>query len=450
MAKLKNIRLKSKEERRFKQGHPWVFSNELQEIPKNIEPGELVDICDAGGVRLATGFYNAHSLIAFRELFREENDGYSSDLRRATPAFFYERIKQAANFRKSWFTPKASQRLVFGEVDGLSGLIIDRFVGTQTAYVVQPHALGMDRALPEIIEALKTFSTEQNEKDAIVVLRRDAGSREREGLQKEITELRNLSTGKQIESSDAYRDFSFQVMGAMGSALTLFCDLVGGQKTGFFFDQFQNVRLLENLILRQVRVKREWGTKMEQPQRILDLCSYVGQWSAHLTQILHEREALPAEFTCVDASQSALGFARKNIESVAKQLQCEKAVKVNAVKADVLEGLGAVANDSFDIVIADPPAFIKSRKSIPEGKQAYVKLFQSAIEKTKAGGLTVFCSCSQLLSDEDFREVLGKAVRRSKKNVRFLLQGSPSFDHPARLDFQEGLYLKCFIAQVGE
>jgi len=258
-----------------------------------------------------------------------------------------------------------------------------------------------------------------------------------------------LGSGNQPIDLESFRNFTFTVSGIMGSSLSLTADLIGGQKTGFFFDQLQNIRLLETLLLRKLRNDRK-GLGGGGPYRILDLCSYVGQWSVHLLQTLSEREVLPAEMTCVDASETALALARRNIEGAAESWNLKDHLKIRTIKADVLEPMGDVANRAYDLVIADPPAFIKNRKSIPQGKQAYVQLFQAAIEKTAPGGLVVCCSCSQLLSHEEFIEVLGKATRRSKRKVRWLLEGSPSFDHFTRLDFEQGHYLKCFIAQVEE
>jgi 23S rRNA (cytosine1962-C5)-methyltransferase len=452
MKKIKSLRLKAKEERRFKQGHPWVFSNELQESPKSLELGEVVSLHDAGGEFLAYGFGNPHSLISFRELTREKKIEWFLG-EEVSPDYFHSRIWAAQAFRKSWFGKDQSYRLVYGEADGLSGLIIDRFFGPgRVVYVVQPHASGMDRNLASVMTALKKFSEEMGDpSERSVVLRRDASSREREGLEKAPTMLVDLNSGKELSNYEDFRAFLFQVSGIMATTLELKTDLITGQKTGFFFDQLQNIRLLETILLRKLRYDRGASpTKKADGYRVLDLCSYVGQWSLHLMQTLVEREQLPADFTCVDASEAALKIAKDNLESFANKNKVSGDIKVHTVKADVLEPMTMLKNQGFDLVIADPPAFIKSRKSISQGKQAYANLYQTAIEKVKPGGLVVCCSCSQLLSHEDFVEVLGKASRRSKRRVRWLLEGSPSFDHFTRLDFQEGHYLKCFIGQVDE
>jgi 23S rRNA (cytosine1962-C5)-methyltransferase len=441
----KKIRLKSKEERRFRQGHPWVFSNELQDSPKQLGMGEVVELHDAGGQFLAYGFSNPHSLITFRELSRDfaeagvRPEGVQAE-------FFLARFREALRFRKSWFGDDLSFRLVYGEADGLSGLIIDRFSGEQgLIYVVQPHSAGMDCNLDSILQALRQL--EPGRGGRIALLRCDASSREKEGITRvpvRGVNLENLSPLVELESLKRVR---FRVSGIMGSVLSLTADLVSGQKTGFFFDQLQNIRLLETLLLRKLRNDR--GSRPTSGSfAVLDLCSYVGQWSAHLVQPLTERESLPAEFVCVDASEPALLLARENILDSAKSAGVPSKVSVRTVKADVLEPLPEISDRGYDVVIADPPAFIKNRKSLPQGKQAYAQLFQTAIAKARSGGLVVCCSCSQLLSPEDFKEVLGKASRRSGRKVRWIAEGAPSVDHFMRLEFQEGHYLKCRIAQV--
>jgi len=437
MEKLKVIRLCSKEERRFKQGHPWVYSNELQDSPKAVEPGELVELRDAAGDFLAYGFGNPNSLIAFRTLSRKKVE---DDPKRAilSPDFFADRIGQAQVFRSGFFGSQESYRLVYGEADGLPGLIIDRFVGSHPVYVVQPHAYGMDLNLDVIISGLAKVSTTLGDSaESKVILRRDSGSREREGLSKEPTEVRVLRSGE-AESADAYRGFSFQVsgLGDGDAPMTLKTDLIGGQKTGFFFDQLQNVRLVQSLLAKKL------SFSAQKSFRVLDLCCYVGQWSAHLARVFAAK-GLPVEVTAVDASESALRFAEQNVKAATSN-----GVSMKTLKTDVLEPMPSLKDAGYDVVIADPPAFIKNRKSIPQGKHAYVNLFTTAIQKTAPGGLAVFCSCSQLLSAEDMKECLSKAARRSGRLVRFIAQGSPSVDHFIRLEFSEGYYLKCWVAEV--
>jgi len=438
---MKQWRLKSKEERRFKQGHPWVYSNELQESPKGIKAGEMLQLNDAGGAFLAYGFGNPGSLIAFRAISREKQEFI--DEASLLNKIINESLMSAFKFRKQWFSLQQSFRLVFGENDDLPGLVIDRYFGQYPVYVVQPHSAGMDANLPMITEVLSKISKDLGESsESKVIYRRDAGSREREGLSKEPTEVRFLHTGKIIENLDPYRSFSFQLQSLMAREVTLTVDLISGQKTGFFFDQAQNVKLVQTLLLRKLRYQGKQSKKFE----LLDLCSYVGQWSVQLSQVFLEKK-IPVMITAVDASDTALKFAEMNVKKNSIDSGSGE-VQFNRLKADVLEPMGGLQDKNFEVVVADPPAFIKSRKTIPQGKHAYVQLFTTAIQKTAVNGLVVCCSCSQLLSAEEMKEVLQKASRRSGRKVRWLAQGSPSVDHFTKAEFEEGHYLKCWVGSV--
>jgi 23S rRNA (cytosine1962-C5)-methyltransferase len=465
--KVKNWRLKSKEDRRFKMGHPWVYSNELQESPKGTDLGEWVQLNDASGNFLALGFGNPNSLIAFREFTRvnpaKEGEVLSDLLsgdegQELVTTLFARKLKAALNFRQGWFQKAHSFRMVYGEVDGMSGLVIDRFSSTnedprlvQIVYVVQPHSAAMDRHLETVLAALKKVSKESgdSETSTLAIIRRDAGSREREGLTKIATEVRTLHTNEKVaaEAITALGEFEFTVPGFGAMNLSLTSDLISGQKTGFFFDQLQNIRLVESLVAQKYRASGKHGSAFTKtPARILDLCSYVGQWSAHLAQVFATTQKNPLEIICVDSSDAALHFAEANLSKVSAQTDFD--ITFRKLRGDVMEDLPAVQKADFDVVIADPPAFIKSRKSIGPGKQAYTVLFQKAIEATRSGGLVVCCSCSQLLSPEDMKETLAKAAKRSGRRVRWIAQGSPSVDHFSVMDFQEGMYLKCWVGEV--
>jgi 23S rRNA (cytosine1962-C5)-methyltransferase len=441
---MKHWRLKSKEERRFKQGHPWVYSNELQESPKGIQPGELLILDDSGGAFLAYGFGNPSSLIAFRTLSREKQEGLETqDLLRT---IFLKKLKNAFDFRLQWFSLSQSFRMVYGENDDLPGLVIDRYAGKEVVYVVQPHSAGMDHHLPLIASSLSEISKALGESsNTKIIFRRDAGSREREGLSKEPTEAQFLHSGAKVESHDAYRDFEFQLQSVMNREVSMKVDLIAGQKTGFFFDQAHNVKLAQILLLRKFRYDPRL-VKNEKSLQLLDLCSYVGQWSVQLAQVFMER-GLPLDITAVDASDTALQFAEKNVKR--NTIEAGKnEIRFHRIKADVLEPMPALKDQSFEVVVADPPAFIKNRKSIPQGKHAYSQLFTQAIQKTAKGGMVICCSCSQLLSAEDMKECLQKAVRRSGRTVRWITQGSPSLDHFMKVEFEEGHYLKSWIGCV--
>jgi len=166
----------------------------------------------------------------------------------------------------------------------------------------------------------------------------------------------------------------------------------------------------------------------------------VGQWSTHVTKFLREK-GHSVEVTLVDASEKALGFAKKNVEA-------EKAQKVTVLKGNVLKDLGELQTQAYDIVIYDPPALITGRKDIPQGKHAYLKLNDEAFRLTSQGGILVSFSCSQLLTDEDLVSVITKASHRQKRVFRGITKGIQAMDHPLRLEFTEGRYLKAWFGKV--
>ncbi len=216
-------------------------------------------------------------------------------------------------------------------------------------------------------------------------------------------------------------------------AATFAVDLLRGQKTGFYLDQTANVRLAAGLLAPRLR---RGGAE---PVRILDLFAYVGQWGAQLAGVA-AAAGREAHVTALDTSPAALALARPNVE--ARGGACE------AVRADVMEDLGELPAAAFDVVVADPPAFIKGRKALHTGRAAYTKLNTGALRRVRPGGLVVTCSCSQLLPEGEFLSLLGKAARRAGREVRWIARGGQAPDHPLLAGFPEGHYLKCWIGRV--
>jgi 23S rRNA (cytosine1962-C5)-methyltransferase len=208
-------------------------------------------------------------------------------------------------------------------------------------------------------------------------------------------------------------------------------DLIEGQKTGFFLDQAYNISLVCNQL---EKMKFDTDTV-----KVLDLCCYVGQWSTQITRTLKAR-GLNVEVSAVDVSAKALQFAKTNIE--------RQGAVVNIRELDVLKDLGSFPDRYFDVVIADPPAFIKAKKDVPTGRHAYLKLNTSAFKLVKKGGLVVSCSCSGLFEESEMKDTLQKALKRGENEGRCILHGGHSPDHPVLLAFSEGFYLKMFVHHV--
>lgn len=428
-------RLRTGADKRIRSGHPWVFSNELAESPKGLPPGSAVELQDAKGAFLARGYGNPHSLIAFRAL------SFNSQDKEPTSLDFLQnkvlnswKVRKAAGFRGSF-------RLAFGESDYIPGLVLDYYVVEQKGQKAQVFAAqlvtaGMNEALKNVEEFFKGLVEKAKaqglsefawEKTAVVV-RNDVNIRKLEGL--------NVEEPKVIKDLADFdlNDVEILLNAATDSGVVhMSCDLKEGQKTGFFLDQTHNIHLA-------VELYKNWALTQEKRKlRVLDLCCYVGHWSTQITRALRAA-GFEVEVSLVDVSKSALAFAKKNAE--------REGAEVIVHEMDVSTGLGELPSTHYDIVIADPPAFIKSKKDIPVGKHAYLKMNTQAFRVVKKNGFVASCSCSGLLEEEEFRDAIRKASLRNFSEVRSVLRGGHAADHPTLMQFPEGFYLKMYVHYV--
>lgn len=428
-------KLKKGADRRPRAGHPWVYTHELAQVPRGFPPGSPVELQDDQGRFVARGYGNPNSVIAFRAL--------SFDPKEWTP---WARATLQARILDAWKSRailgyRASFRLVFSEGDRLPGLIIDRYVGEQNGERIQVLATqiltaGMNKALGEvetffqelIKEALANHLTEIPWEQTAIVLRNDVRARSLEGLQEEPSRF-----VKSVRGAD-FTDFPIRLNAALDAGeVEMNCDLFQGQKTGFFLDQTANIQGVARILGEHPFLPKD------RPVRILDLCCYVGHWSAQLARVCQGR-GLSVETTLVDASERALFFAARNAE--------RQGAVVRVLQGDVMKVLASL-NEKFDVVIADPPAFVKAKKDIPLGRHAYLKINTQAFRLAEENGLVVSCSCSGLFVEDDFREVLAKSLRRNFREARCILRGGPAPDHPGRMSFPDGMYLKMFTHLVG-
>ena len=428
--------LKKGSERKFRFGHPWVFSNELAQSPKGLPLGELIELRDYQGSFLARGYGHPNSLIAFRTLTLNGNEVIDA-------AFFQRRFEQAALLRQIAGLSRFSHRLCFAEGDRLPGLVIDRYILAPEGQVlvIQSSTAGMDRLLPLVYEALQNLITAEHQADATrpswaqtsLVVANDSKSRAMENIASEPkTTLRN-ATGFTPELAELVVQPGLDHL----PALHFKADFIGGQKTGFFLDQRLNVHLASRLT--QGLLQRSSDGSKKREIRVLDLCCYIGQWGsqlAHLANQLGHR----ATVTCVDSSAKALQLAGTNVEAHGGVAEL--------VKMDVLTALEQIPRKSYDIVICDPPAFIKKKKDLPTGSQAYFKMNREAIRKVASSGIFVSCSCSGLFLDEDFRDMLSKVSSVFDGKISYLARGGHSPDHPQRPEFPQGTYLKAWLGVV--
>lgn len=413
---MKQWRLKKGADRRLRQGHPWVFASELANSPKELIAGEVVELRNFDDNFMAYGYGHPTSQIAFRKLSgrSKEKDVLSVD-------FFVRRLRQARDHRLHAGWGKFSHRWLFAEADGVPGLIVDAFLTAAQGWVVvvQASTAGMERALPNIFEALQTFA---HEFGLLTIV---------EAPSSQARVLEGLSVGQKrrvFGDAEGLENTSIVLV----NGLRLECDLLRGQKTGFFLDQQWNTRLLGDCLKTQF-------TKREEPVRVLDICCYVGQWAAQSAKALTEAESV-ADVTLLDVSQPALDLAEKNLRGLAE--------KVASHCGDALDKLSELPAESFDVVICDPPAFVKKKTDLESGQRAYVKLNRDALKLVKPGGLLVASSCSGLVKAADWRQVMLDASGKAGRMFKSVAEGGHAADHPVRPEFPEGQYLKCILGRV--
>jgi len=427
--------LKKGSEKKIRFGHPWVFSNELAQSPKGIRPGELIELRDFSGAFLACGYGHPNSLISFRTLSTRQEPEIDG-------GFFLSRLKAAARVREIAGLDKESHRLCFAEGDRLPGLVIDRFVLANRVgqvFVVQSSTAGMDLLTPRVLEALEDLVKHEARvswQNTVVIAANDSKARLLDGLLAEPKKIIQAAANFKAEKAKIL----VQAPSPDMQALTFTADLLGGQKTGFFLDQRLNVQMTARFV-KQILLNEQLAGKRE--IRILDLCCYIGQWGTQLAN-LATHYGRSAHVTLVDASAQALEIAAENVKA--------HGGVADHRKLDVLgqgeDGLDGLERRSYDVVICDPPAFIKKKKDLPAGAQAYYKMNREAIRKTAANGVYVSCSCSGLFGEEEFRTMLSRVMQSYDGDIRWLVRGGHSPDHIQRPEFPQGTYLKSWIGAV--
>lgn len=388
--KMQPLILKKNEERRLLAGHLWIFSNEIdtkQSPLKNFQTGELVTIQSSRKQTLGIGYINPNTLLSARLLTRSASEKIDT-------TFFVKRIQNAMVRRERYFT-KPFYRAVFGESDLLPGLVVDRFGDT---LVVQITAAGLENFQSEIIEALL-----QVVKPKAILWRNDSGIRATESLPEYV--------------SAAYGNPAKEILLEENSC-TFYAPIWEGQKTGWFYDQrFNRARLAPYVA----------------NARVLDVCSYVGAFGINAAYYGAK------QVTCIDSSEFALQYLKRN----AKLNQVEN--KISVICNDVFAALKDLKENCFEVIIVDPPAFIKKRKDLETGTAAYLYLFRLALQLLAPNGILLATSCSLHFSRDLMLDTLRKASRQSGRDAVILEELHQASDHPVHLAIPETNYLKGFI-----
>ncbi|MEO7433450.1 MAG: class I SAM-dependent rRNA methyltransferase [Dokdonella sp.] len=389
------LHLKRGEDARLRGGHLWVFSNEIDVARSPLsafEPGDACVIVDHHGKPLGVGYVNPNSLIAARLVVRGMDHALDRSL-------FVHRLKVALSLRERLYE-EPYYRLVFGDSDGLPGLTLDRF---GDVLVGQATTAGMERLKDEMTEAIvKVLKPRQ------LWWKNDAGSRAMEQLPS--------------YSDLGYGDYGGETI-ARERGLDFAIDPVGGQKTGWFYDQRDN----RDQLLRLVKGKR-----------VLDMFGYLGGWG------LRAASYGASEVVCVDASASAVEATAANAE------RNGLSDRVSAVRADAFDHLKALreARERYDVVILDPPAFIKRKKDFKEGNLAYRRLNELGMQVLAKDGVLITCSCSHHMPRGALLDSVQHGARHLDRQVQMLVALQQAADHPVHPAIPETDYLKGFICRV--
>lgn len=374
--------------RRLRLAHPWIFRDELADTG-TARSGDLVRVLGEGRRSLGFAFYSQHSKIALRWVSEGDQAPHGQ--------FWQERVDRAWRYRQQVVRDGDACRLIFGESDGLPGLVADRY---GDHLVVQCLTAAAEGLLPVVLDALVPQWA-----FASVLARNDPAVRTLEGLPRETLQIRG-STPPLIEVQEG--------------SIRYLVDPWAGQKTGAFLDQRDN------------RVAAAASSR----GRVLDLFCYQGNFALHAAAGADEVIAVDSSAVALERGRTAAGL---------NQLR-----GVSFLEANVFEELRRRerSGERFDLVFLDPPAFAKSRADLPAARRAYKEINLRAMRLLEAGGMLVTSSCSYNLSEDALLEILASAAADARRTIRVVDRRTQSKDHPIRLGFPESQYLKCLVLSV--
>jgi len=391
---MRSITLRPEAHRRLLFGHPWVYSNEIamDAAAKALPPGSVVRLLRADGEPLALAFFNPHPLIAARILTRRVDAAIDA-------GFLAARLTRACALRDRLYD-QPFYRLVHAEADGFPGTVVDRFGGL---LVAQVNSAGMELLLPALLEAFDRVL-----KPGAVLLRCDSSVRGLEGLDSYVKLAKGHLEGP-VELQE--------------NGVRFLADPAGGQKTGWFFDQRDN---------------RAAVARLSAGLSLLDLYSYAGGFA------LAAAAAGAREVTAVDRSEAALALAEKSAALNGLQDRCRFR---RAEAFEELERLGAQGT-RFGVVVADPPAFVKSKKELKQGARGYRKLARLAAAVVEPSGFLFIASCSHNMPVEEFERQVARGLVDAGREGRILRAAGAAPDHPVHPALPESAYLKSLLLQL--
>jgi 23S rRNA (cytosine1962-C5)-methyltransferase len=392
---MKTLALKKYEDRRLREGHLWIYSNEVDTAKtplKTLEAGEQVIIEDFAGKKLGIATASPNSLICARLINRDVKHPLDKSL-------IVYRLNQALSLRERFFD-EPYYRLVYGDSDGLCGLVVDRF---GDYCVVQTTTAGMEKVKDDIVQALVKVLNPTG-----ILFKNDSKARALEGLPPYI--------------EVAYGDVP-KLLPLVENGVKFLAPAHDGQKTGWFYDHRESRAQLQRVV---------------KGKRVLDVFSYAGSWGVQAAAFG------AAEVTCIDASEFALDIVKQN--AALNGLED----KVHTLQGDAFQMLTELKQqgEQFDVIVLDPPAFMQKRKDHANGLQAYRRINELAMRLLVKDGILVSGSCSMHLKTEELVDVIRGASRHLDKSAQVVFIGGQGADHPVHPAIPETSYLKCVMARV--
>lgn len=394
------VRLHAAAERAIRDGHPWVFESAISEQSHAGSAGDIAVIFDRKKHFLAAGLLDPASPIRIRIL-------QAGSPARIDAAFFQARLQASADLRAPLVAAgNTGYRLVYGEADGLPGLVVDRYGDT---LVMKLYTAAWFAHLPALLAGLDAIQPAGS-----IVLRLNRG------LQ--------LSQGFGLTDGMALRGQTSGEVTFIENGLRFAADVVHGHKTGFFFDQRENRSRVRDLA---------------QGCRVLDVFAYSGGFSVYAAA------GGATEVTSLDVSLPALETAQANMR-LNQHLPAVAACRHQILAADAFDALRQMgaAGRRFDLVVVDPPSFAKKQDEVEGALAAYRRLATLALPLVERGGVLVMASCSSRIAPDSFFECVQQSAQRGGFRLQEIGRSGHALDHPARTAFPEGNYLKCLFSRV--
>lgn len=377
---------------RVELGHPWIFGNEIDKVDDKAEPGDILSVYTYNKKFIGKGYFNPHSQIAIRLLTRDKNEEVNEN-------FFFEKIKKAWAYRQKLGYIE-NCRLVFGEADGLPQLIIDKF---NDYFVIQTMAFGIEVWKPAIVHALEKLFSPKG-----IYERNDVPIRELEGMTQQKGFL-----SKEFDTNIIIQE----------NGLKFHVDIENGQKTGYFLDQRDNRRAIQNIV---------------KGADVLGAFTYTGTFEIHAAHY-GAKHVLG-----IDISANAVEQATKNaaLNGLSDKCSFETANAFDVLKQWSTEG------KSYDVVMLDPPAFTKTRANVEKAIAGYKEINLRGMKLIKPGGFLVTSSCTNLVSPEMFLQTIAMAAKDAKRTIRQVSFQTQAADHPIIYGLENTHYLKFLIVEV--